>query len=320
MLRIYALLIACSVLACQSSSTNSTTNTTVSTKKQPYLIVLGNVQDAGYPQIGCMKACCKEHWHPNAQKKQITALGIVDGSSHQTWLFEASPDFKHQTKVLSNQLDSTQFQLPSGIFLTHGHMGHYVGLMHLGREAMGANQVPVYAMPRMKQYLETSGPWSQLVALQNIALQPLQADSLITLTPTLQVLPFLVPHRGEYTETVGYKIISPNKKILFIPDIDKWEQWERDIKAEIAQVDVAFLDATFFKNGEVGNRDMSEIPHPFVEESMRLFHDLPASEKTKVHFIHFNHTNPILQEQHHAKAEVLEKGYHIAEEGLIIAL
>jgi pyrroloquinoline quinone biosynthesis protein B len=313
-------MLVCCVLACQAPAPNSTNNTTAPTKKQPYLIVLGNVQDAGFPQIGCMKACSKEHWHPNAQKKMITALGIVNPTSNQTWLFEASPDFKYQTKLLSDQLHPSQFQLPSGIFLTHGHIGHYVGLMHLGREAMGAHQVPVYAMPRMKQYLESSGPWSQLVDLNNIALQPLQADSLIGLAPNLQVLPFLVPHRGEYTETVGYKIISPNKKILFIPDIDKWTQWERDIKAEIAAVDVAFLDATFFKNGEVGNRDMSEIPHPFVEESMRLFDDLPASEKTKVHFIHFNHTNPILQEQHPAKREVLEKGYNIAEEGLIINL
>ncbi|MFK7797076.1 MAG: pyrroloquinoline quinone biosynthesis protein PqqB, partial [Aureispira sp.] len=134
MSRIFALLITSFVLACQPA----TTNTTTPKEKQPYLIVLGNVQDAGYPQIGCMKACCKEHWHPNAQKKSITALGIVDPSSNQTWLFEASPDFKHQTKVLSNQLDAHQFQLPSGIFLTHGHIGHYVGLMHLGREAMGA--------------------------------------------------------------------------------------------------------------------------------------------------------------------------------------
>lgn len=285
-----------------------------------YLRVLGTVQDAGYPQAGCLKACCKEHWHPSAQQKHITALGLVHQPSLQTWLFEASPDFKYQTKVLSDELNPYQFQLPSGIFLTHGHIGHYVGLMHLGREAMGADKVPVYALPKMKNYLENNGPWSQLVALQNIALQPLKADSTIQLLPSLQVIPFLVPHRGEYTETAGYKIITPNKKILFIPDIDKWEQWERDIRTEIAQVDVAFLDATFYKNGEVGNRDMAEIPHPFVEESMRLLDDLPAQEKAKVHFIHFNHTNPLLQDNHPAKKEVLKKGYHIAEEGFILPL
>lgn len=289
-------------------------------ESEQYLMILGNVQDAGYPQIGCMKACCKEHWNPAAQQKMITSLGIIDQTAQKTWLFEASPDFKYQTKLLSNEINPDEFTLPNGIFLTHGHIGHYVGLMHLGREAMGANEVPVYAMPRMKNYLETNGPWSQLVALNNISLQVLKADSLIELSKEIKVVPFLVPHRGEYTETAGYRIISPKKKILFIPDIDKWNQWERDIIKEIQAVDIALLDATFFKNGEVGNRDMSEIPHPFVEESMKLFEVLPEKERAKVHFIHFNHTNPILQAHSTAKKEVLEKGYRIAEEGMRIAL
>lgn len=323
---LYSILLLHSITACKESQPSQPTKKTkaaieqAASKPQTFLIVLGNVQDAGYPQIGCMKACCKEHWNPAAQKKSITALGLVNQSTQQAWLFEASPDFKYQTKQLSNELDPSKFQLPTGIFLTHGHIGHYVGLMHLGREAMNAQKVPVYAMPRMKQYLETSGPWSQLVALDNIDLQLLQADSSIQLSEQLQVKPLLVPHRGEYTETVGYQIISPKKKILFIPDIDKWHLWDRDIKKEIEQVDIAFLDATFFKNGEVGNRDMAEIPHPFVEESMKLFDELPVTEKAKIHFIHFNHTNPILQENSSAQQEVLEKGYNIAEEGLKIEL
>ena len=284
------------------------------------LIILGNVQDAGYPQIGCMKACCREHWSPAAQKKSITCLGLVDPTSNQTWLFEASPDFKHQTKKLSDYVNQDVFQLPNGIFLTHGHIGHYVGLMHLGREAMGADRVPVYAMPRMKNYLETSGPWSQLVALNNIDLQLLAADSSILLTPTLKVTPFLVPHRGEYTETVGYKIEGENQRVLFIPDIDKWDQWEKNIKEEIAKVDLAFLDATFFKNGEVGNRDMSEIPHPFVEESMKLFADLPETEKAKIHFIHFNHTNPAIKDSHPLKDSLQNLGFQFPKEGSLFEM
>lgn len=306
--------------SCTLTEEESPSKRIASVESEQYLMILGNVQDAGYPQIGCMKACCKEHWNPAAQQKMITSLGIVDKIAQKTWLFEASPDFKYQTKLLSNEINPDKFALPNGIFLTHGHIGHYVGLMHLGREAMGANEVPVYAMPRMKNYLETNGPWSQLVALNNISLQVLKADSLIELSKEIKVVPFLVPHRGEYTETAGYRIISPQKKILFIPDIDKWNQWERDIIKEIQAVDIALLDATFFKNGEVGNRDMSEIPHPFVEESMKLFEVLSKEERAKVHFIHFNHTNPILQENSAAKEEVLKKGYHIAEEGLKIAL
>ncbi len=284
------------------------------------LVVLGNVQDAGFPQIGCMKACCRAHWYDQEIKKRVTCLGIIEQQTGKTWMFEATPDIKEQTKMLSDYAGHPSFKLPDGIFLTHGHMGHYTGLMHLGREAINAEEVPVFAMPQMRTYLTTNGPWSQLVNLNNINIQELTADSAIQLAKDLHVIPLLVPHRGEFTETVGFRIEGPSHKALFIPDIDKWHLWERDIKEEIKQVDMAFVDATFFKNGEVGNRDMSEIPHPFVEESMQLFDDLPNTERRKIYFIHLNHTNPLLQPSSEAIQEVEGKGYHIAEEGQVFEL
>ena len=184
-------------------------------------------------------------------------------------------------------------------------------------EVMGAREVPVYAMPRMRTYLAENGPWSQLVNYQNIILQPLAGDSTITLPGDFRITPFLVPHRDEYSETVGYRIEGPGKSAIFIPDIDKWERWDRDINEEIQRVDYAFLDATFYANGEIPGRDMSEIPHPFMEESMNRFDQLPTEERKKVYFIHFNHTNPVLREDSEARWLVLERGYGLAEEGQI---
>jgi pyrroloquinoline quinone biosynthesis protein B len=140
--------------------------------------------------------------------------------------------------------------------------------------------------PRMKNFLENNGPWSQLVSLKNIAIQPLQRDSAVEPAPGIRVTPFMVPHRDEYSETAGYRIEAGGKRILFIPDIDKWEKWERDISREIEAVDIAFLDATFYKNGEL-QRDMREIPHPFVEESMRLFDVFTGNRKSQSAFHSF---------------------------------
>jgi pyrroloquinoline quinone biosynthesis protein B len=162
-------------------------------------------------------------------------------------------------------------------------MGHYTGLMELGREAMGSKNVAVFAMPQMRQYLENNGPWSQLVTLQNIKLNKLKADSTIQLSDELTVTPFLVPHRDEYTETVGYKVSSATKSFLFIPDIDKWHKWERDIVKEVEQVDYAFLDGAFYSEKELPNRDMSEIPHPFVPETIKLFNDFSPKSKKQGH-------------------------------------
>ena len=203
----------------------------------------------------------------------------------------------------------------AGIFLTHAHVGHYTGLMHLGHEIMGAKGVPVYSMPRMRTFLSENGPWSQLVDFKNIALQNLSADSTIQLNERLAVTPFRVPHRDEFSETVGYKIVTPKAAYLFIPDINKWNLWDRNIEDEIAKVDYAFVDGTFFENGEIPGRDMSQIPHPFIEESMSIFEKLSDEEKAKIHFIHFNHTNPALQSGSEARAQILGAGFNIAEEG-----
>ncbi len=280
-----------------------------------FMVVLGIAQDAGYPQAACTKVCCKDLWNNTAHRRQVTCLGLVDKEAEKVWLLEATPDIKFQMEQLAACLPSRETHLPDGILLTHAHIGHYTGLMHLGREAIGAKEVPVFAMPRMKNFLQTQEPWAQLVRLKNIAIQNLQADSTLVLSKNLKITPFLVPHRDELSETVGYRIEGPSKKGLFIPDIDKWNKWERSIKKEIQEVDFAYLDGTFFKNGEIPNRDMSLIPHPFIEESVALFDDLAMEEKKKITFIHFNHTNPALNPKSAERLELLAKGYRLAEEG-----
>ena len=183
---------------------------------------------------------------------------------------------------------------------------------------MGTDNLPVFAMPKMKTFLEENGPWSQLVRLENINIKALKSDSTFNLNENIKIKPFLVPHRDEFSETVGYEITINNKSLIFIPDIDKWEKWETNITELIKKVDYAFLDATFYKNGEL-KRDMSEIPHPFVEESMELFSSLSDADKQKIHFIHFNHTNPLLIEESSAQKEVFEKGFNLAKEGQLIS-
>jgi len=283
-----------------------------------FITILGIAQDAGFPQAGCEKANCRLFWDGQEQARHATSLGLVDNEEEKTWLFEATPDLKQQLRSLQNA-SNLSIKTLSGIFLTHAHIGHYTGLMHLGHEVMGASEIPVYAMPRMKNYLETNGPWSQLVDYENIKLNEITADSTIQISKNLWVTPFLVPHRDEFSETVGYRIESPNKKVLFIPDINKWEVWDRSIIEEIAKADIALLDGTFFDSNELPGRDMADIPHPFIEESIELFKDLPESEKTKITFIHFNHTNPLILNSAE-RLHVESIGFNVAFEGMRINL
>ena len=282
--------------------------------KHPSLYVLGTVQDGGSPHIGCQKSCCEGLFKNPDPTRKVVSLGVVDHLNQKSYLFEATPDLPSQLKLLKERSNLNQ-EVPDGIFITHAHIGHYTGLMYLGRESLGSKRVPVYAMPKMKRFLETNGPWSQLVKLNNISIQSIQNEKTIQLTQDLSVIPFTVPHRDEYSETVGFKIIGPNKSVLFIPDIDKWSKWEKDILNEIKAVDLAFLDATFFDGPEINSRNIAEIPHPFVVESMQLLKDLPQVEKSKVYFIHFNHTNALLDTTSPAYKKVIDSGFNMATFG-----
>ena len=277
------------------------------------LIVLGTVQDAGSPHIACKKECCANLFeNPNPNRK-VVSLGVLDHDNKQTFLFDATPDISEQVKLLTRSASWDADELPSGIFLTHAHIGHYSGLMYLGKEATNANAVPTFIMPKMKGFLEQNGPWNQLVSQKNIDLHSIENGAVLSMTSNLKVIPLQVPHRDEFSETVGYKIIGPNKSVLFIPDIDKWEKWKINIIDVIKTVDYAFLDASFYDGDELNTRDISQIPHPFVIESMALFESLSSLEKKKIHFIHFNHTNALLDIKSEQAEIVKKKGFYIAQ-------
>lgn len=285
----------------------------------PYILVLGVAQDAGYPQAACYRPHCMRGWEDTAARRTATSLALIDPGNNAKYLFEATPHMPEQLYRLHLDAPDDQFTL-EGVFLTHGHIGHYTGLIHFGREVMGAHRIPVYAMPRMAGFLRDNGPWSQLVALENIELMALEDRRVQVLSGGVRVTPFLVPHRDEFTETVGYRIDGPNHSAIFIPDIDKWSRWEVDLASLIRDVDYAFLDATFYQDGEIPGRSMADIPHPFVVESMALLSELSPEERARVYFIHFNHTNPLLDPAAPARSEVRRQGFGVAEEGMRLPL
>ncbi len=276
------------------------------------LKVLGVVQDGGLPHLGSNKLCCDEA----QSKRHVASLMLINNGNNYSYLFDASPDINEQLNFMGDRIKKDL----KGIFLTHAHIGHYTGLMYFGREALNSKSINVYAMPRMKKFLEQNGPWSQLVSLENILITELNNNSKISVDSNVIIQPFEVPHRPEFSETVGYKIYGPNKKVLFIPDIDKWYLWDKSIIDEIKKVDYALVDATFYDSKEVNYRDISEIPHPFVIESMELFDSLNEKEKNKIYFIHLNHTNPLLDSNSSEYKDLISKGYNVAQEGLVLKL
>ena len=304
--------------------------TSLSRYAGPFVVVLGIAQDAGFPQLGCYLPHCEPGWRDPGRRRYATSLALVDFAPRATYLFEATPDIREQLRLLNDIAPRDEFPL-AGVFLTHAHIGHYTGLMHFGHEAAGLRGLPVLVMPKMRAFLENNGPWSQLVDFGNVILTTLVADKPFTFKAldgdpvvsserSFAVTPVLVPHRDEYSETVGFRIDGPRRSLLFIPDIDKWERWDRSLVDELRRVDYALLDGTFYAAGELPGRDMSQIPHPFVVETMALLGDAPAEERAKVCFIHFNHTNPLIAPDGAARKAVADAGFCAAQPGQVFRL
>ncbi len=279
----------------------------------PWMVVLGVAQDGGTPHAGCHRDCCADP----STRRHVACVAIVDPVTSERWVIDATPDFPIQLRML-DKIAPPPDDVPSpalaGILLTHAHIGHYTGLVHVGHEVMGAQDVPVWAMPRMRAYLASNGPWSQLVDYGNIALRALADGEAVRLNQRISVTPILVPHRDEYSETVGFRIDGPGRSAFYLPDIDKWDRWERRIEDIIAEVDVVWLDGTFCADGELAGRSMADIPHPFIVESMQRFSSLPATQRKKIRFIHLNHTNPALPAGSAALQAITDAGFSVARE------
>ncbi len=318
-IHLIAVMAIIAIAGCAIQRPNSTVVVN-SSQSGPFVIVLGIAQDGGVPQAGSFT---DSRWDDPMKSRQVVALGIVDPAGGKRWMVDATPDFRRQTFELFRASGGAPSPVLDGIFLTHAHIGHYTGLMFLGHESIGAKSVPVYAMPAMTKFIRTNGPWSQLVEYSNIELRPLSAGVPVPIADKLTVTPILVPHRQEFSEVVAVRIAGPSRSVLWLPDIDSWEEWDAQgtrIEALLDTVDIAYVDGTFFANGEIPGRDMSGFPHPFITHTIERLRSLPIETRSKIRFIHLNHTNPALDERSDARRVIEAAGMRVAQEGEVESL
>lgn len=281
--------------------------------------IIGTAQDAGIPHPNCFCKNCMRAIEDRKYRRFAASLAIILPHSKEWHLIDATPDIREQMTAIQLKY-RLQKQLMNSIWLTHAHIGHYPGLMFLGREAIGANGVAVYCGGKMKQLVETHAPWRQLVDLNNINPIEIIQDESMELSSGIEIIPVEVPHRNEFSETFGYWIKGPTRKLLYIPDIDRWEEWDRDIYDMAKEADICLLDGTFYSIEEIEQmgRSYNEIPHPIMTETMDRLQNLV--EETDIYFTHFNHSNPAIDSKNAEFKEVMNRGFHIAVDGMEIRL
>ena len=277
----------------------------------PEAVVLGIAQDGGVPHAGCHQTICVEARKDPSKKRLVASLGLLDPAANKRFLIDATPDFGDQMERLGGR--------PDGILLTHAHIGHYLGLAQLGREVLGTRRVPVYCTPSMARFMRENRPWSRLVALENVVVVEVEPGKEFELTPSLHVTPLSVPHRDEDSDTVAFLVRGPSRKILWLPDIDKWEKWNRRLEDLLADPSLtAFVDGTFFSADEIPGRSIADIPHPLVPETIARTASV-ENARGRLFFVHLNHTNRLLWDPA-AMAEIEGKGWGVAREGQRVSL
>ena len=273
------------------------------------VLLLGAAQDAGLPQPGCDCLNCRRAWSDPTLAEDPVALALIDHEVGAAWLIDCTPAFPRQLHRLTAHAPDCTL---SGIFLTHAHMGHYTGLIYLGREAMNTVQLPVYATASAARFLQGNGPWSQLVALENVVLRTVEPDSTLRLSDGLSVTALAVPHRAEFSDTVAYLIRGRRDSLFYCPDIDSWQAAPFVLKTLVDSVTYALLDGTFFDAAELPGRDLRTIPHPLVRDTCALL----AGTSGAVTFIHLNHSNPLWRAGDERRW-LTEQGYAVGRSGMV---
>jgi pyrroloquinoline quinone biosynthesis protein B len=285
--------------------------------------VLGTAQDAGIPHIGCYCANCQRARKDPKFVRLKPSIAVLDMEDKRAFIVDASPDIGRQFDMVHERMDydpGAGINTPNAILLTHAHIGHYTGLMYYGYEGLNAARIPAYCTSKMARFLEENGPWSQLVRLENISLRVIRPKEKTSLTDNLSFIPLLVPHRDEYSDTVGFIITGPNKKLLYIPDIRNWEAWDRSIREEVEKVDYAVLDGTFYSPDELPGRDLFKIGHPSILDSMGILAPAAKSGRRKIYFTHLNHSNRALDPDGPELREITDRAFHLAADGMEIPL
>ena len=274
--------------------------------------VLGIAQDGGVPHVGCTRPCCVEA-RRSGRGFSPACLGIVDCTSGAELLIEATPAVEAQLARWHGDRERRGNPVDA-VLLTHAHIGHYLGLAHFGREVAATSSLPVYGTARLVEFLRANGPWSQLVELGQILPQVCEPELPFTPLPGLTVTAVRVPHRDEFSDTVAYRIRGEHKTLLFVPDVDAWSKSPGLLERLVDGVDLAFLDGTFWDGRELPGRNMLEIPHPAIVDTMRRLAARALERPGVFRFLHLNHTNPLLRDPELVR-RLEAAGFALAREG-----
>ncbi len=303
------------------------THTTYMMETRVKVTILGIAQDAGIPQAGCAcKRCIDAHNSPE-HKKYPVSIGIegYDGSKH---LLEITRNLPEQLREWSGMTNFQRIFMPETVTITHLHLGHVEGIGQFGKPVMNTSDVPIYLSEKNKESMEQRNDIQLMIKDRNIRFVSQKYNSSFQPKENcgfkLRLIP--IPHRSELGDTAGIIIEGGNRNLLFLPDQDSWKNTLESFSVKnirefltLLEIDVAWVDGTFWNLKELPGRNLKEIPHPIIEESLELL-GMKRPEDPEISFIHLNHSNPVNDNDSMERKLVQSRGWSVCERNQTVEL
>lgn len=293
--------------------------------------VLGSAAGGGVPQWNCGCTNCRAARHGSAGRTQSSVALSADGAR---WvLLNASPDLRTQFAAAPGFWPQEPRHTPlAAVVVTDGEIDHTLGLLLL-RES-GA-RLPVYAPAGVAKLFATDWPlFAILSAYAGVESRPLPEDRSVALadlggtplgiTCTAARMARRPPRyaRGALADTfdVGLRLEDARSRrtLAYIPSAAAVDDAVRRVAVG---ADLLMFDGTFWSDAELraagvaapSAREMGHLPVGGQGGSLEL---LPTLGAKRTLLIHINNTNPLLDPQSAARAEVEAAGIGVAEDGM----
>ena len=202
------------------------------------VIVLGSSGAFRLPCLGCHCLNCEAARSDPRLRRTTTSLYLREGED--SILLDASPDLYHQ--ALREGVEHLD-----GIFLTHGHRDHCLGLECLEtlvRHERGGRPLPVFGPPEAIHAISVQFDFIMRHGL--IQAVPL-APGIVREFCGFRLSPFHVCHYD--LETYGYRVERGDASLVYLPDIKSLPGGESlataPLPAAMMGADLFFIDGTF---------------------------------------------------------------------------
>lgn len=299
------------------------------------LIILGAAAGGGLPQWNCAGGQSHRVW--TGQQAPQTQASVAIGSADSGYVvINASPDLRtqiQQTPALHPRADH-----PDGlrntpirsVVLTNADVDNVAGLLNL----------------REKQRFQLFGPKAVLDILAANSIFDVLDPAFVTQRPldaktrcepitgvTLELFPVsgkpplyleqslgIESGLGGYTS--GVEIRTANTTVLVISSCASIDE---PLKSRIAKADLLLFDGTVFNDTEMldlglGSKTGRRMGHlPITDANGPLVELAPYRQVRKL-FFHINNTNPIWDTTTAAHRHIVEAGWEVSYDGLVIPL